>query len=105
MGYLEMVIACAADAGTGRRDCDRDRRYRHSGAGGPQLPGDRRAGHGSLALNWPLIGTFTAAAMIGTLAGSRVAGRADPRRLRAAFTVLVVLDAGYTLTRSLPGLA
>jgi uncharacterized membrane protein YfcA len=43
--------------------------------------------------------------MIGTLAGSRVAGRADPRRLRAAFTVLVVLVAGYTLTRSLPGLA
>jgi uncharacterized membrane protein YfcA len=43
--------------------------------------------------------------MIGALVGSRVAGRAYPQRLSAAFTVLVVLDAGYTLTRSLPGLA
>jgi hypothetical protein len=39
------------------------------------------------------------------VAGSRVVGRADPRRLSAAFTALVVIVAGYTLTRSLPGLA
>ena len=64
-----------------------------------------RAGHGGLALNWPLLGAFTAAAMIGALAGSGLAGRADPRRLSAAFTVLIVIVAGYTLTRSLPGLA
>ncbi|MGO8730530.1 MAG: hypothetical protein ACLQK8_28290 [Streptosporangiaceae bacterium] len=33
-----------------------------------------------------------------------LAGRIDPRRLTAAFTVLIVAVAGYTLTRSLPGL-
>ena len=64
-----------------------------------------RAGHGGLALNWPMVGAFTAAAMIGALAGSGLAGRADPQRLGAAFTALIVVVAGYTLTRSLPGLA
>ena len=63
-----------------------------------------RAGHGSLTLDWPLIGTFAAAAVIGAVAGGSLAGRASPQRLSAAFTVLVVLVAGYTLTRSLPGL-
>jgi uncharacterized membrane protein YfcA len=64
-----------------------------------------RAGHGTLTLNWPLIGTFAAAAVIGALAGGSLAGRASPQRLSAAFTVLVILVAGYTLARSLPGLA
>ena len=63
-----------------------------------------RAGHGGLALNWLLIGAFTVAATI-ALAGSGLAGRADPRRLGAALTVLIVMVAGYTLKRSLPGLA
>ena len=63
-----------------------------------------RAGHASLTLDWPLTGTFAAAAVIGALAGGSLAGRASPQRLSAAFTVLVVLVAGYTLTRSLPGL-
>ena len=64
-----------------------------------------RAGHASLALDWPVIAAFTVAAMIGALAGSSLAGRASPQWLNAAFTVLIVLVAGYTLTRSLPGLA
>lgn len=64
-----------------------------------------RAGHGTLTLDWPLIGTFAAAAVIGALAGGSLAGRASPQRLSAAFTVLVILVAGYTLARSLPGLA
>jgi uncharacterized protein len=64
-----------------------------------------RAGHGGLALDWPLVGAFTIAAMIGALAGSGLAGRADPRPLSAAFTALSVIVAGYTLTRSVPGLA
>lgn len=63
-----------------------------------------RAGHGSLTLDWPLIGTFAAAAVAGALAGGSLAGRASPQRLSAAFTVLVILVAGYTLARSLPGL-
>ncbi len=39
------------------------------------------------------------------VAGNRVASHADPQRLSVAFTALVVIVAGYTLTRSLPGLA
>jgi uncharacterized protein len=63
-----------------------------------------RAGHGSLALDWTVIGAFTGAAVIGVLAGGGLAGRASPQRLSAAFTLLIVMVAGYTLTRSLPGL-
>ena len=63
-----------------------------------------RAGHGSLTLDWALIGAFAAGAVIGALAGGSLAGRASPQRLSAAFTVLVILVAGYTLARSLPGL-
>jgi uncharacterized membrane protein YfcA len=58
----------------------------------------------ALALNWALVGTFAGAAMIGALAGGRLAGRASPQRLSTAFTVLIVIVAGYTLTRSLPSL-
>lgn len=47
---------------------------------------------------------FGAAAVVGALAGGCLAGRAGPQRLSVAFSVLVVLVAGYTLTRSLPGL-
>lgn len=64
-----------------------------------------RAGHAALALNWALIGAFTAAAVAGALAGGLLAGRASPQRLGSAFTVLIVVVAGYTLARSLPGLA
>jgi uncharacterized protein len=63
-----------------------------------------RAGHGALALDWPLIGAFAATAVAGALAGGRLAGRIRPERLSAAFTVLIVAVACYTLARSLPGL-
>jgi uncharacterized protein len=45
------------------------------------------------------------AAVIGVLVGGRLAGRTSPQRLSGAFTVLVVIVAGYTLTRSLSSLA
>ena len=45
-----------------------------------------RAGHASLTLDWPLTGTFAAAAVIGALAGGSLAGRTSPQRLSAAFT-------------------
>lgn len=64
-----------------------------------------RAGHGGLALDWALLGAFAAAAVAGALAGGRLAGRASPQRLSAAFTVLIVLVAGYTLARSLAAVA
>lgn len=63
-----------------------------------------RAGHGSLTLDRALIGAFTGAAVAGALAGGSLAGRTNPQRLSAAFTLLVIVVAGYTLTRSLPGL-
>lgn len=61
-----------------------------------------RAGHGALTLDWALIGAFTLAAVVGTLAGGRVAGRVSPRRLSAAFTALIAVIAAYTLARSVP---
>ena len=64
-----------------------------------------RAVHGGLGLDWAVFACFTAAAVAGVLAGGRLAGRASPQRLNAAFTVLIVAVAGYTLARSLPGLA
>jgi uncharacterized membrane protein YfcA len=59
---------------------------------------------GHLSLDWPLLAVFTAAAMAGMLAGNRVASRVDPSRLTAAFTVLLIAVAAYSLARSLPGL-
>jgi uncharacterized membrane protein YfcA len=42
--------------------------------------------------------------MIGALAGSGLAAPADPQRLNAAFTALIVIVAGYTLMQpSWPG--
>jgi uncharacterized protein len=55
-------------------------------------------------LDWPLLGVFIAAALAGTLAGNRVASRVDAARLTAAFTVLLIAVAAYSLSRSLPGL-
>src|SRR6266851_4159271 len=64
-----------------------------------------RAGHALFALDWTLVTTFAAAAVMGTLAGTRVAGRVSPQRLSAAFTVLIILVAGYTVARSMPSIA
>jgi uncharacterized membrane protein YfcA len=59
---------------------------------------------GGMRLDWPLIGVFTLAALAGTLAGNRVASRVSASRLTAAFTVLLIAVAAYTLARSLPAL-
>jgi uncharacterized membrane protein YfcA len=64
-----------------------------------------RAADGGLHMNWVVVIGFTVAAVTGVLAGGRLAGRASPRHLNAAFTVLIVAVAGYTLARSLPALA
>lgn len=63
-----------------------------------------RAARGGLPMDWAVIIGFTAAAVAGVLAGGRLAGRASPQRLNAAFAALVVAVAGYTLARSLPAL-
>lgn len=64
-----------------------------------------RAGHGAFALDWALVAAFTGPAVLGTLAGTRLAGRTNPQRLSAALTILIVAVAGYTLARSVPALA
>jgi uncharacterized protein len=51
-----------------------------------------------------LVVTFTAAAIAGTLVGSRVASRARPERLVGAFALLMIVVAVYTAVRSVPGL-
>jgi uncharacterized membrane protein YfcA len=62
-----------------------------------------RLGEG-VHLDWPLIGVFTLAALAGTLGGNHVASRVSASRLTAAFTVLLIAVAAYTLSRSLPAL-
>ncbi len=59
---------------------------------------------GHVQLDWPLLGVFILAALAGTLAGNRVASRVDASRLTAAFTILLIAVAAYSLTRSLPAL-
>lgn len=56
----------------------------------------------SVHLDWPLIGMFTLAALAGTLGGNRVAARVSASKLTTAFTVLLIVVAVYTLSRSLP---
>lgn len=55
-------------------------------------------------LNWPLIGAFTAAAVVGSLGGGRLAARLRPHLLVRAFAVLLVAVALYTGIRSLSAL-
>ena len=51
-------------------------------------------------LDWPLITGFTLAAIVGSLAGGRLASRLRPTTLTRAFAVLLVVVAVYTAVRS-----
>ena len=62
-----------------------------------------RAGHG-ISIDWAVIGLFTAAAVVGSLLGGRIASRVRPEALSRAFTVLLVAVALYTAARSIPQL-
>jgi hypothetical protein len=62
-----------------------------------------RAGNG-IDIDWTIIGVFTAAAVIGSLLGARIATRARPETLRIAFAVLIIAVGLYTATRSIPAL-
>lgn len=62
-----------------------------------------RAGTG-VDIDWTIIGTFTAAAVIGSLLGARIATWARPETLRIAFAVLITVVALYTAARSIPAL-
>jgi uncharacterized membrane protein YfcA len=62
-----------------------------------------RAGTGTHPA-WGLVALLTAVATAGGWAGAWLTTRTDTRRLQAAFTVLMLLVAGYTAWRSLPAL-
>lgn len=62
-----------------------------------------RAGAGA-APDWGLVAILTVAAALGALLGSRIAARADTRRLSRAFTGLVVLVALGMAATALPAL-
>jgi uncharacterized protein len=54
--------------------------------------------------SWGLVTLLTAVAVAGGWAGARLTARTDTSKLQAAFTVLLVLVAGYTAWRALPAL-
>ena len=62
-----------------------------------------RAGTGAHP-SWGLVVLLTAVAVAGGWAGARLTARTDTRTLHAAFTVLLLLVAGYTAWRALPAL-
>jgi uncharacterized membrane protein YfcA len=62
-----------------------------------------RAGTGTHP-NWGLVALLTAVAVAGGWAGARLTARTDTSKLQAAFTVLLLLVAGYTAWRALPAL-
>ena len=62
-----------------------------------------RAGTGTHP-NWGLVTLLTAVAVLGGWAGARLTTRTDTSKLQAAFTVLLLLVAGYTAWRALPAL-
>jgi uncharacterized membrane protein YfcA len=63
-----------------------------------------RAGTG-IAPDWWLVAAVTLTAVAGSVAGARIAARADTARLSTAFTALVVAVAAYTAVSALPALA
>ncbi len=54
-----------------------------------------------VTLDWLLIAAFTASAIVGAVAGNKIAGRVDTRRLTQVFIALIVVVAAYTASRSL----
>lgn len=62
-----------------------------------------RAGAGVVP-DWGLVAALTATAIVGSVAGARLAARTDTRRLSTAFTGLVVAVAAYVAVQALPAL-
>ncbi|MEO6790323.1 MAG: sulfite exporter TauE/SafE family protein [Ornithinibacter sp.] len=57
--------------------------------------------HQATELDWSLIATFTAAAVVGSLLGSRAVARVPPARLKQTFAILLVVVAVYTGAQSI----
>jgi len=56
---------------------------------------------GHISLDWAILAVFTASAIAGAVAGNRLAGRVNTRRLTQAFIGLIIVVACYTAARSL----
>lgn len=58
----------------------------------------------SVQLNWPIILIFTGAAILGSFAGSALAGRIPERALRKGFGIFVLVMGGFVLFQEVPGI-
>jgi uncharacterized membrane protein YfcA len=63
-----------------------------------------RAGSGTHP-DWGVVALLTVAAVVGGYLGARATTRIDAHRLQAAFTILLLLVAGYTAAQAIPALA
>jgi len=63
------------------------------------------AARGVTSVDWSVVAPFTLAAMGGSLAGNRIAGRVNASTLARAFAVMLVLLAAYVAIRSAVALA
>lgn len=54
-------------------------------------------------LDWPLVGAFTAGAIVGSLAGGVIGRRTSPARLSRAFAILLFVVAAYMLVEAVLG--
>ena len=61
-----------------------------------------RAAMGTGPLDWPLLATFGAGAIVGSLLGGRFSAGANPRHLGHAFIVMLVVIAAYMLFQNVP---
>ena len=59
----------------------------------------------SVSLDWGLVGGVTLAAILGSLLGSRLAGRIPEHALRRGFGVFVLVMGAFVLIQELPGAA
>lgn len=59
----------------------------------------------SVDIDWPLAFAVSGAAVLGGIAGSRLAGRVDPERLRRAFGWFVIVMAVFVLAEQAPARA
>lgn len=59
----------------------------------------------SVSLDWVLVGGVTLAAILGSLLGSRLAGRIPENVLRQGFGVFVLVMGAFVLVQELPGIA
>lgn len=59
----------------------------------------------SVSLDWALVGGVTLAAILGSLLGSRLAGRIPENVLRKGFGIFVLVMGAFVLVQELPGIA